>query len=75
MEYSYRDLWHFQVLDELYEGNVVCVLDKQTCEVRELSIMMVAQLMQLLASAKKDEARYLFWKIVEIKETEDEEDD
>lgn len=66
MEYIYRDLYNFQVLDELEEGNKVCVLDKQTSETRDLTTMMVLQLMQLLAKAREEETRYLFWKVVEI---------
>ena len=66
MEYIYRDLYNFQVLDELEEGNKVCVLDKQTSETRDLTTMMVLQLMQLLAKARDEETRYLFWKVVEI---------
>lgn len=71
MEYIYRDLWDFQVFDELCEGNEVYVLDKQTRQTRDLTLMTVKQLMRLLAEAKKDEARFLFWKVVEIKETEE----
>lgn len=75
MEYIYRDLWDFQVLDELCEGNEVYVLDKQTCETNVLTFMTVAQLMRLLTEAKKDGARFLFWKVVEIKETEEDKED
>lgn len=71
MEYIYRDLYNFQVLDELEDGNKVYVLDKQTSESRDLTTMMVLQLMQLLAKAREEETRYLFWKVIEIKETEE----
>lgn len=71
MEYIYRDLYNFQVLDELEEGNKVYVLDKQTSESRDLTTMMVLQLMQLLAKSREEETRYLFWKVIEIKETEE----
>ena len=71
MEYIYRDLYNFQVLDELEDGNKVYVLDKQTSESRDLTTMMVLQLMQLLAKAREEETRYLFWEVIEIKETEE----
>lgn len=71
MEYIYRDLYNFQVLDELEDGNKVYVLDKQTSESRDLTTMMVLQLMQLLAKSRDEETRYLFWKVIEIKETEE----
>lgn len=67
----YRDLYNFEVLDKLNDGERVFVLDKALGEARLINAMTVTELMEILTSSRKEETRYIFWI---IKEAEDEED-
>lgn len=67
----YRDLYDFEVLDKLNDGNRVFVLDKALGEARLINAMTVTELMETLTSSRKEETRYMFWI---AKEAEDKED-
>ena len=71
-EYAYKDLYNFEVLDHLDEGDTVYVLDKHKCEAYCVNTMSVCSLMAVLANSRKEDKRYLFWALIEIEEEDDE---
>ena len=66
----YNNLYDFEVLDKLEDGERVFVLDKEIGEVRIANNMMVDELMQALANSKKETTRYEFWNVEEAEEDE-----
>lgn len=67
----YKDIWNFNVLDELDEGKRVYMLDKELGTVKITNCMTVNELMQALATSRKEETRYVFWIVEEAEETEE----
>ena len=66
----YKDIWNFNVLDELDEGKRVYMLDKELGTVKITNCMTVNELMQALATSRKEKTRYVFWIAEEAEEEE-----
>lgn len=67
----YNNLYTFEVLDKLEDGERVFVLDKEIGEVRIANNMKVDELFQALATSRKEETRYVFWTAEEAEEDEE----
>ena len=69
---KYYDIYSFNVMHELKEGNTVYMLDKQTGTVENVATMRVVDLIRILAIAEDINTgdRYYFYKEVEEQENE-----
>lgn len=61
----YKNLYDFEVIDKLVNGERVYVLDREFGEVYIVNGMTVNELMQTLANSRKEETRYVFWTVKE----------
>lgn len=58
----YRDIYTWNVMDEIEKGNLVCVTDRQSGENFNCNGMTVNDLIELLRAAKEDKTnRYQFY--------------
>ena len=75
MEKKYVDIYHFQVLDAVQNGNRVYMLDKYEQDVCCVNRMSVGDVTEILAMCEANEGtpeerRFLFWYVKEETENE-----
>ena len=59
---KYRSMYHFEVIDEVNDGNTVYCLDKQNREVYIMNGMPLDRALRVVSVAKNDDERFEFWK-------------
>ncbi len=69
---EYKEVYTFEVVSAIKEGEKVFVLDKQDCSVKLLNDEKISVVFELIAKVSEDKSRYLLWT---EKETEDEHKD
>lgn len=71
-----KDVYYWEVMDELMDGNEIFVIDKENVKVENLSAIPTYALCNVLKKVKADEGtkrnRYAFFKRVDSDTTEDE---
>lgn len=69
---KYKEVYSWNVLDEIEAGKTVYMLDKECSVTIAINSMTVWTALKWIAAAKKDHDRFYFWYVEEVEEQEDE---
>ena len=59
---KYRSMYHFEVIDEVKEGNMVYCLDRKNRIVLTINYLPLEDALLVIRDAKDDDERFEFWK-------------
>lgn len=57
----YKEIFNFDVLEKLDDGEIVYCADREMMKCFVINQITVKELLQILATSRKFETRYIFW--------------